>query len=464
MAVETKGERWSGIEKRGYDYDIEHVPESDRKGTLDLCLVWFCWAVQFATIIVGGIIASGLPITAALWAIIVGDAILAVIAVSTGLIGRRVGLGFSMLSRYPFGHWGSKLPSLMCGIVQLGWLTFCYWIFANAVQTLIGLVSPTEANVGFVIGILVATVITIIPTTYGFQGPKWVAYINVPFIIIPSIYVIWTLLGSAGGYSFVAANYVPKAPISWASGVMLAMGAWLFGATTSPDFMRLGKSDWAAYLAPPIGLIVGESIVLALGAITTASTMGATWNPIEATAHIGVTPAVFVIILYLAAMWSTNVPTAWSSSLQFANLFERPKTYFAIGLCLLAPILGSWIQFSVGANQAMNSFLNFLSSIIPPVGGIIVAEYWLVSRQRLPLIRNVSRLFNPTAYAVWVIAALLNNWTNNLYHAAGPGVGLTYGIPGLNGFIIAIVIYWALESMMRSANMSWARLSADRKG
>ena len=441
--------KFSQFERAGYDYDIEHVPESDRKGTLDLCLVWFCWAVQFATIIVGGIIGAGLPLVKAISAILVGNVLLAVISVSTGLIGRRMGLGFAMLSRYPFGNLGSKLPSFICGVVQLGWLTFCYWVFGTAIKTLVGIFNPQVADAGFVVGIVLCAAITVVPVMFGFEGSRWVAYITVPFILVPSLYVISILFLHAGGYSYVVSHYVPSSPIPWTSGVMLAMLAWLFGATTAPDFVRLGKSDLAAWFAPPLGLIVGESLVLFLGVITTVATGGSTCNPIEASARLGPTAATMVIVLYTASMWATNVPTAWTASLQFANVFERPKTYFAIGLCILAPIIGSWIQFSLGTLQAMTVFLNFISSAISPVGGIIVAEYWLVSRRKLLQISEIGRQLNPTAYLVWFVSAFLNHWTNSLYAEAGPGAGLSFGIPGLNGFVLAILLYWLLTKYFR---------------
>lgn len=441
--------RFSQFERTGYDFDIEHVPEEGRRGTLDLCLIWFCWAVQFATIIVGGIIGAGLPFVKAISAILVGNIFLAVISVCTGLIGRRMGLGFAMLSRYPFGHLGSKLPSLICGIVQLGWLTFCYWIFGNAIKTLVGIFNPQVADAGFVVGIVLCAAITVVPVMFGFEGSRWVAYITVPFILVPSLYVIAILLLHVGGYSYVVSHYVPPSPIPWASGVMLAMWAWLFGATTAPDFVRLGKSDWAALFAPPLGLIVGESLVLFLGAITTVATGGSTCNPIEASVRLGPTAATMIIVLYTASMWATNIPTAWTASLQFANIFERPKTYFAIGLCVVAPCLGSWIQFSVGTIHAMDAFLNFISSVIPPVGGIIVAEYWLVSKGGLPRIGEISRQLNPTAYLVWFMSAFLNHWTNSLYVQAGPNAGLSFGIPGLNGFVSATLLYWLLTKYFR---------------
>ncbi len=434
------------FELKGYDYDIEHVPESARKSTASLAAVWICWAFQFATIMVGGIIGAGLSLSNAIWAIIIGDIILALLSISTGLIGRRTGLGFSMLTRYPFGHIGTIVPSFIAGAVMFGWLTFCYWIFALTVANIL----PFGITTGYVVGTVAITLLTVVPVVYGFEGPKWVAWATIPLFMIPLVISIFLLIGSAGGLDVVFTKYVPPKPISFVFAVNLALGAWLLGALTSPDWTRLGKSDWAALVAPPVGLIIGESLVLVLGAITTAATMGATWNPVEASAKIGGLAMTAILLAYLVGMWNTTPPTCWAAALHFANIFRRPKTIFAVMLSFLAAIAAIVIQFSVGAFAAMNTFLQLLSSVVPPAAGILVAQYWLLSRGNLPPVWQTRRSVNAVAFIVWVIAAVLDQLSRDAYSAAGPTVGIQYGIPGLNGFIIAVVGYWALTLVAKA--------------
>ena len=221
-----------GIEKKGYDFDIEHVPEKERKSTISLIFIWFCWTFQFATIISGGVIASGLTLGQAFWAFLTGDIILAIFAIIMGNIGLREGLGFSLLTRYSFGRRGTVVPSFISGLVMLGWLFFCYWIFANVFQTVFTFIDPSWGTAGFFIGMAVCTAITVFPVIYGYEGPKWVAYVSVLFLLVPIIYVISVLLGSAGGLGEVLANYKPKKPVSFVFGINLVIGAWILGAMT----------------------------------------------------------------------------------------------------------------------------------------------------------------------------------------------------------------------------------------
>ena len=178
--------------------------------------------------------------------------------------------------------------------------------------------------------------------------------------------------------------------------------------------------------------------------------MGETWNPIEATLKLGTGAGIMVCILYLFAMWNTQAPTAWTSALHFANVFWRPKTYFAIAVSLLAPLLAILIQFSTGAFGFMNYWLQALSSILPPVAGILACHYYIINKCKK--YRDVTTLkldVGYWAFIAWILAALFNWWTNSLYKAAGPGVGIKFGIPGVNGFLAAIILYWIFMSIFK---------------
>lgn len=361
-----------------------------------------------------------------------------------------------MLSRYPFGHKGVFLPAVASGVVMFGWLALSVWIFANAFMGVAGLINEGWKTGGFFIGDFLAFILTIVPIVVGFQGPKWVGYISIPLFLVPMIYVMGRLIASAGGFAAITA-YHPPSPIPFAAAITLAIGAWVLGAVTCPDFTRMGRSD-TAIIAPGVGLLIGESLVLILGALTAAATGGKTWNPIEASASLGGGAMVAVLILYMAAMWCTYVPTAWAAGMHFAAAFNRPKTIFAVALSILAPLVAVLVQYSVGALVWISNFLTILSSVIPPIAGILVAEYYFVRKRQLPGITGFRRLVNPTAYIAWAIAGAVNYWTNSSLNAAGPGAGLKYGIPGLNGFVLAIVVYVIVEAAAKAMNLSWTSL------
>lgn len=461
----TLGNWIAHMEAKYPDYDIEYVPESAKMSVGPFTLVWIAYTFQTATLLVGGLIGLGLPLKQAIFASILGNVLLSIFAVSTGLIGRREGLGFAMLSRYPFGQKGTVLPSLTTGSVLFGWLVFVYWITGNAVSVLMSTANPNLGTTGFFIGIVLIILGTAIPVAFGFQGPKWVSYVSVPVFIILTLALMQTLLASAGGFAAVAASYVPPSPISVPKAIALAMGAWLVGSMTGSDITRLGKTDSVAYVSPPVGLIVGHSLVLVLASVTAAATGGAFWDPLEASIGLGTTMVLLAVLVYVLSLWSTSAPTCWVSALAFANIFQRPKTGIALLFSvILAPALAILIQFSAGAFVVVDGFINVVTAIGPPIGGILAAEYWILQRGKLPNVRSVQRSWNPIAFATWAIAALLDNWSNRLYIAAGPEVGFPYGIPAVNGFILAFIIYSVLTLAARAMGSRWSYLEQPAPG
>lgn len=271
-----------------------------------------------------------------------------------------------------------------------------------------------------------------------------VAYLTIPLFLIPVGFVLVMLLNSAGGVGVVAAKYIPPKPMSFAFAINVAMAAWLNGTLLAPDWQRLAKTDAGGIAAPAIGLIVGESLVLSMGAVTVASTFGKVWNPVEAATHVAGPLLTLVLLVYLIGMYNTNPPTAYSSAVNFANIVQRPKTYPAIVLSIAAPIAACVIQFSVGAYTAMNFFLQMLAAVQPPIAGILVAEYFILARGKFPSVHTVKRRFHWLAFVVWAVSSYLDQMTRTAYIHAGPNVGLPYGIPGLNGFIISIALYSVL--------------------
>jgi purine-cytosine permease-like protein len=143
-----------------------------------------------------------------------------------------------------------------------------------------------------------------------------------------------------------------------------------------------------------------------------------------------------------------------------ANVFWRRKTFLVIPVTVIAMALGAMIEYVTGAATTMAAWLPFVTHVMPTYGGIIIAEFWLVNRGRLPAMGDLLEkakafLVNPIAYITWVIAALINWWTTSMM--ADPASGFTYGIPGLNGLVAAMLIYWGLMSLTKGKWIYWRR-------
>ncbi len=448
-----------------YDYDISAIPKEAqaRQSNWSLVAIWLAWPGQLATIIAGGFIGLGLGLTQGLLAILIGNGILALISIPIGLAARRVGVGTALMTRYSFGHRGSWGPSLVGGIVMIGWLMWMMYIGGIAGKLLfLFYFGAAWGNAGFIIGLVVSALFSAIPNLYGFQGPKWVAYGTVVFMLGVLVASIVMGIQSGGGWEAIDRAHLIEVPMTLAFAIGLAIGSWINGIVTSGDFTRYSKGIGGILGGPFLGLWISNSLALFAGVVAANISEVA-----RSSALLGqiIVPAMAIggafFAVTIAMYWLTTIntlpPTTYSSCLSFANVFWRRKTVLVIPVTLISVAFAAMIEYVTGAKVVMAVWLPYVNHIIPTYGGIILAEFWLVNSGHLPDLDDLLKkakefMFNPVAYITWVLAGLIDWWTTA--QMANPTSGFKYGIPGLNGLVAAILIYWALMSLTK--HMGWS--------
>jgi cytosine permease len=77
-------------------------------------------------------------------------------------------------------------------------------------------------------------------------------------------------------------------------------------------------------------------------------------------------------------------------------------------------------------------WLIFLNTVLPPLGAIIIVDYFIMSRGRyLGLHRHEFRIFRLGAFIAWGAGALTSN--------------IQWGIAPVNGIVTAGAVYFILE-------------------
>ena len=103
------------------DYTNEAVPASARKGFAPMFVIMLGFTFFSASMWTGVDLANGLDLKGFMLAILIGGVILAAYTGALGYIGCETGLSFDLLSRRAFGKAGSKVPSAMIALTQIGW-------------------------------------------------------------------------------------------------------------------------------------------------------------------------------------------------------------------------------------------------------------------------------------------------------------------------------------------------------
>jgi NCS1 family nucleobase:cation symporter-1 len=112
------------------------------------------------------------------------------------------------------------------------------------------------------------------------------------------------------------------------------------------------------------------------------------WDPVALVSRIG-SPAViaFAALVVLAAQLTTNMAAnVVSPSNDFSNLSPRRISYVTGGLitAVLGIAMMPWKLYSDAAAYIFTWLLGY-SSLMGALGGILIADYWVVRRQYLSL-------------------------------------------------------------------------------
>ncbi|MCW2943740.1 MAG: cytosine permease, partial [Actinoallomurus sp.] len=158
-------------------------------------------------------------------------------------------------------------------------------------------------------------------------------------------------------------------------------------------------------------------------------------------------------IILIAATLKINDWNLYSSSLGIVNIMH---SVFRVRLNRAATtaVVGAvgTVLSAVGVLSHFASFLTVLGVAIPPVSGIIVAEYFVVRRWGPAL--TESRLANrlPAAAPAWVPATLLV-WLGGFL----VGQYVHWGIPSINSLVVAFVAYLVLGRLGLTAGAGRVR-------
>jgi NCS1 family nucleobase:cation symporter-1 len=158
-----------------------------------------------------------------------------------------------------------------------------------------------------------------------------------------------------------------------------------------------------------IGVAVTSATIVVFGE--------AIWDPVALIARIG-RPGVIIFgsLVVLAAQLTTNMAAnVVSPSNDFSNLSPKRISYVTGGLitAVVGILMMPWKLYADAAAYIFTWLLGY-SSLMGALGGILIADYWILRRQRLELddlyleqgAYTYRRGINPRAIAAFVIAIL----------------------------------------------------------
>lgn len=414
--------------------------------------------------------------------IFLGNVVVLIPMILNGHAGAKYGIPFPVFARASFGTSGANIPAMLRAIVACGWFGIQTWIGGFAIYQMVRLWLPS-----------IETLPQIFPASFGLQtGPA------ITFILfwVLNMYMVYLGVESIKKLLVFKAFFLPIAALAllfWAISAGHGLGPILqqsskfatsadffhfffpaltgmvgFWATLSlniPDFTRYAVSQNAQIKGQIIGLPPSMTIFSFIGVVVTSATTiiyGTTiWDPLVLAGKFDSKILVSLAMIAVAiSTLATNIAAnIISPANDFANLAPskinfRKGGYITgiIGICIFP-----WKLIADPSGYIFTWLVGY-SSLLGPVGGIMIADYYFIRKQTLAVddlynskgIYSFKTGFNNAAIIALILGILPNvpgffttikvfgvdtfpAWINGLYSYAW---FIGFGVSGL--------VYWAI--------------------
>ena len=455
----------SGHDAALWNEDLAPTPGDKRTwGIWHVAALWVGMAVCIPTyMLAADMIAAGMNVTQAVVIVLLGNVIVLAPMVLNAHPGPRYGIPFPVFARASFGVTGANVAAIARALVACGWFGIQTWIGGGAIVAILGRFGiEAGAPLGF-IGISALELacffafwlVNVYFIWRGIESIKWLETLSAPFLLIGgTALLVWSWTAHGSGEMFGRPGLEGSA--FWAAfwPFLTAMvGFWATLALNIPDFSRFCRTQRDQLIGQSIALPTTMAYFAFIGAAVASGT--GKWNPNELVASLPSGLAVFIGLAGIAlATLSTNIAAnVVSPANDFSNLAPKRISYK----------LGGYITAGLGVvimpwkltNNYVFGWLNGYGALLGPIGGILIADYWIVRRRAL-IVDDLYRRGGAYEYKggvnPWAIVALVVGVAPNVpgfLHAVDlvesvPAIFVSlYDYTWFTGFALAAVVYTA---------------------
>ena len=467
-----------------YSEDLAPVsPDKRTWTTWNYAALWISMSLCIPTYMLSSsLIEGGMNWWQAILTIFLGNTIVLILMILNGHAGAKYGIPFPVFARDSFGTKGANIPALLRAIVACGWFGIQTWIGGFAIYQMMRLWIPS-----------IETLPQIFPDSFGLQTGPAICFL---LFWLLNMYVVYLGVESIRKLLVFKAIFLPIAALAllfWAISAANGLGPILetkskftttadffhfffpaltgmvgFWATLSlniPDFTRYAISQKAQIKGQIYGLPTSMTLFAFVGVVVTSATtivFGTTiWDPVILAGKFDSKLLVSIAMIAVAiSTLATNIAAnIVSPANDFANLSPSKIDFRKGGYItgIIGILIFPWKLIADPTGYIFTWLVGY-SSLLGPVGGIMIVDYYFIRKQTLiveelyntkgiysflngfnfcavislliGIAPNVPGFF--TTIKVWP-ADMFPNWILALYHYAW-----------FVGFALSGVVYWLL--------------------
>lgn len=410
-----------------YNADIAPTRASQRTWSKwNVASLWVGMAICVPTYTLGGVLTAyfGLSVSEALWTILVANIVVLIPLTLNAFPGTRYGIPCPVVLRASFGIIGSNVPSLIRAIVACGWFGIQTLFGGIAIHLLLSALFDGWAalgGTGEVIGFFIFWVANVAVVMRGSESIKLLEALAAPLLLIVAIgLVVWALPKVSMSQLLAVPANRPEGSsfVKYFMSALTAMvGFWATLSLNIPDFSRYARSQRSQVAGQIIGLPLTMFLFSGLGVVLTAASfelVGETIaDPVNLVGRIDNTAWVIVsmLMIILATISTNTAANIVSPTNSFQNIAPRyinenrgVLITGIIGILLMSwellKKLG-WLDTDVSVESLYSNWLLGYSSLLGPIAGIMIVDYFLIKKQSYDLLA----LYQDNAgYPAWNVA------------------------------------------------------------
>jgi NCS1 family nucleobase:cation symporter-1 len=413
-----------------YNDDIAPTKASQRTWSKwNVASLWVGMAICVPTYTLGGVLTAyfGLSVSEALWTILIANIVVLVPLTLNAFPGTRYGIPCPVVLRSSFGIIGSNVPSLIRALVACGWF---------GVQTLFGGIAihlflsamfdgwAALGGTGEVLGFFIFWIANITVVIRGSESIKHLEALAAPLLLIVALgLMFWALPKiSVNELLAVPASRPEGAPVFgyFMAGLTAMVGFWATLSLNIPDFSRYAKSQKAQVVGQIIGLPLTMFLFAGLGVVLTAASVELVGETISDPINlIGKIDSPLWVTLSMAMIILATISTNTAANIVSpTNVFQNvaPRLINENRGVILTGIFGillmswellkklGWLETDVSVESLYSNWLIGYSSLLGPIAGIMIVDYFLVKNQSY----DVIALYQDNAgYPAWNTAGFI---------------------------------------------------------
>lgn len=348
------------------EYACEAVPESERKHWIQVAAVWMGFTMAASLAVLGGIVQGGVGVGNGMIAIIAGNSLLFIYATLLGFISFKTGLNFHLVAKRSFGTKGYIFASFLLSSLVLGWFAVQADMFGALLHITL-LESVPRWGITFV-----AAILFMLTALVGYKAMVLLSYLVIPSFLALGVWASWEVFTQTGLSIDMA---IPEgSTMGLGTAISIVAASFIVSATMTGDFVRWARSFKDIVIVHFLAFIVGLGATMLFGLFLSAA--GNETDIFTTLVVLGL--AIPGAIMTGLNLWSTCDNCLYNASIGFTNqlstLVGREITEKKVVLML--GLLGA-ILASAGAYNNYESWLLLLGTIVPPIGGIVMTDFYL---------------------------------------------------------------------------------------